>query len=51
MTNLEIMQEISKVRNALWNMSVCREQTHIVSGCMFTLDHLLEELNKSETAE
>lgn len=46
MTSREIMQELSQVRNALYSMSVCREQTLVVGGCIHCLDKLLGELNK-----
>ena len=51
MTSKEIMQELSQVRNALYSMSVCREQTLIVGSCIHCLDKLLGELNKLDAKD
>ena len=51
MPNKEIMQSIANVRNALFYMMVSREQTHVVSDCVRTLDSILVEINKLSAFE
>lgn len=46
MTTRDVMKNVAAVRNALYGMAVCGEQTHIVSDCVRTLDALLNELNQ-----
>lgn len=49
MTSKEIMQDLAKMRNALYNMVVCRDQTMIVGNCIMCLDKILTEMNKYGT--